>query len=276
MMRLPHGSGGKTHAERRRGEAVRGLMQDVPLTMELVRRRLGRHSGPRARGHRHRRRAAALDLGRDRRARRPPARRPRADADRRRRPRGHLRPQPPSAPGADAGGARGGRGAEPGEHAPDRRAGGLDPEPLDGPGAVRRRRADRAAGPRARPARVRRAGGRDRRRVRGAAGGRRARPLAGGRRRGRRAGALLHVGHRRRPQGRAVLAPLDDPARAVADHGRQPRRLARRHGHAHHRRLPRAGVVAALRRRAHRRRPGAPGAVERAAPPGHADRVRAA
>jgi len=27
---------------------VRGLMQDVPLTMELVRRRLGRHSGPRA------------------------------------------------------------------------------------------------------------------------------------------------------------------------------------------------------------------------------------
>ena len=27
---------------------MRGLMQDVPLTMELVRRRLGRHSGPRA------------------------------------------------------------------------------------------------------------------------------------------------------------------------------------------------------------------------------------
>ena len=249
-------------------------MQDVPLTMELVRRRLGRHSGPRAvvtgTGGEPRRSTWAETGERAARLRGALAQM-RIDA---RRPRRHLRAQPPPPPGADAGRAGRGRGAEPGEHPPDRRAGGLDPQPLDGPGAVRRRRADRAAGPGPRPARVPGAGDRDRRRVRGPAGRRRAGPVTGDRGRGRRAGPLLHVGHGGRPQGRAVLAPLDDPARAVADDGRQPRRLARRHGHAHHRRVPRAGVVAALRRRAHRRRPGAAGAVERSAPPGPPDRVR--
>ncbi len=182
------------------------------------------------------------------------------------RPRGHLRMEQPAPLRAVLRGAVHGRGAAHAQHPPVRGAADLHRQPRRGQGHLRRRVARSRAGQTRADVRQRgalRGDGRRRgvlrdraaaecRALRGpdGAGRGRSRPSVRVPRAGRAPGgrALLHERHHRQPQGRAVLAPLDQPALLRdADDGRQ-RPLARRPRARGGPDVPRQRVGAPLRR----------------------------
>ncbi|CAA9498904.1 MAG: CoA ligase @ Long-chain fatty-acid-CoA ligase, Mycobacterial subgroup FadD14, partial [uncultured Solirubrobacterales bacterium] len=185
----------------------------------------------------HRRRPAPRPLRRGGRACRPAVRRPAGARNRGGRPRSDLLVEYAGAPRGLLRRAVHGGGAPHAQHPPLPGAARVHRQPRRGQGHPRRRVAGlghRGARPEVRDRPALRGDGRRRRRLAAECGPLRGtarapvaglRPAAPRRARGRR--ALLHERHHREPQGRALLTPLERPARAHELYRRRARGLAR-------------------------------------------------